>query len=180
MQFTGTYVSPLGRLTLACDGDALTGLWIVGQKYENRGLDTNSVPWEDAQPLVQARRWLERYFSGERPSPEELTLRPRGTDFQCRVWKMLCQIPYGQCASYGAIARQLALKMGRRSMSAQAVGGAVGHNPISIIIPCHRVLGSDGSLTGYAGGVEKKAWLLAHEGVDVSGRFQNKDALHGG
>lgn len=168
-----TLASPLGKLTLACDGRALTGLWIAGQKYENRGLAADCVLWDGARPLVQARCWLERYFAGQRPVPAELPLSPSGSPFQRLVWELLCQIPYGQCVSYGSLARQLAERMGRAGMSAQAVGGAVGHNPISIIIPCHRVLGADGSLTGYAGGLEKKAWLLAHEGVDLSGHIRS-------
>lgn len=168
MQHTCVYASPLGKLTLACDADALIGLWIAGQKYEYRGLEAGSIECHGAQPLVQARKWLDRYFEGAQPRPEELPLRPRGSAFQRLVWEMLCRIPYGQCVSYGTIARQVARRMGRTGMPAQAVGGAVGRNPISIIIPCHRVLGANGSLTGYAGGIEKKAWLLAHEGADLS------------
>ena len=117
--------------------------------------------------LAQTRDWLDRYFAGQKPSPTELALAPEGSDFRRAVWDILCEIPYGQTRSYRDISRELAVKLGREHMSAQAVGGAVGHNPIGIIIPCHRVLGSDGSLTGYAGGLEKKRWLLRHEGLDT-------------
>ena len=115
-----------------------------------------------------ARDWLARYFAGEKPMPSELPLCPIGGEFRQRVWSLLCQIPYGETTTYGALARALAAQMGRPSMSSQAVGGAVGHNPISIIIPCHRVVGSGGSLTGYAGGIAAKLRLLEHEGVELS------------
>ena len=110
----------------------------------------------------------DRYFAGEKPSPLELPLAPAGTPFQRAVWEQLEQIPYGATTTYGAIAQTLARAMGRPSLSPQAVGSAVGRNPISIVIPCHRVVGADSSLTGYAGGLERKKWLLQHEGVDVS------------
>ena len=111
----------------------------------------------------RAQEWLERYFSGEKPSPEELPLRPEGTDFRQMVWRELLHIPYGQVTTYGSLAKAVARKMGRETMSAQAVGQAVGHNPISIIIPCHRVVGANGSLTGYAGGLDRKIRLLELE-----------------
>lgn len=120
----------------------------------------------------RTKDWLERYFAGKRPSAMELPLAPPGSAFQKEVWKRLCEIPYGSVTTYGALAKEMAAFLGRSSMSAQAVGGAVGHNPISIIIPCHRVVGSDGSLTGYAGGIEKKRRLLLLEGVDVDGLSQ--------
>lgn len=117
--------------------------------------------------LERAKRWLDRYFAGERPVPQELPLAPAGSTFRQEVWKILCDIPYGEIVTYGEIAAKLARQLGRKSMSAQAVGGAVGHNPISVIIPCHRVVGADGSLTGYAGGIEKKRKLLRLEGIKV-------------
>ena len=153
------YASLLGTLTLASDGKAITGLWIAGQKYFAAGIPTNLPVCADLPVFLQARDWLDRYFAGERPLPGELPLAPQGSAFGQRVWDVLLEIPYGQTMTYGEIARRIGCK------SAQAVGGAVGHNPISIIIPCHRVLGSDGSLTGYAGGVDKKIWLFAHEGA---------------
>ena len=148
--------SPVGELTLASDGEALTGLWIAGQKYHSQGLAPDAR--EARLPVFEAAgRWLERYFAGERPEPGELPLAPRGSEFRRRVWRRLTQIPYGGLCSYGEIAREL-------SAPARAVGGAVGHNPISIIIPCHRVVGADGSLTGYAAGLDVKRALLRLEG----------------
>ena len=156
------YASPLGTLTLASDGENLTGLWIAGQKYFAAGTPTNLPARDDLPVFMQACGWLDRYFAGQRTAANELPLAPRGSAFRQSVWRILCEIPYGQTVTYGEIAKRLGVR------SAQAVGGAVGHNPISIIIPCHRVLGSDGSLTGYAGGVDKKIWLLAHEGAQLS------------
>ena len=153
------YASPLGTLTLASDGENLTGLWIAGQKYFAAGTPTNLPARDDLPVFTQARDWLDCYFAGERPAANELPLAPQGSAFRQSVWRILCEIPYGQTVTYGEITKRLGVR------SAQAVGGAVGHNPISIIIPCHRVLGSDGSLTGYAGGMDKKIWLLAHEGA---------------
>lgn len=165
MFYTNAYGSPLGTLTLAGDGEHLTGLWIEGQKYYGGSILSSALEREDAAPFPQVVKWLERYFSGERPQIEELPLAPGGSEFQRRVWKLLCAIPYGAVTTYGALAKEVAAQMGREHMSAQAVGGAVGHNPISIIIPCHRVLGADGGLTGYAGGIDRKKWLLEHEGA---------------
>ena len=153
------YASPLGTLTLASDGENLTGLWIAGQKYFAQGMPEDAPVQDDLPVFALARGWLDRYFAGERPAISELPLAPQGSAFRQSVWQLLCEIPYGQTVTYGEIAKRLGVR------SAQAVGGAVGHNPVSIIIPCHRVLGSDGSLTGYAGGVEKKIWLLRHEGA---------------
>ena len=155
------YASPLGTLTLASDGENLTGLWMAGQKYFAAGIPTNLPVCDDLPVFLQARDWLDRYFAGKRPAVCELPLAPQGSAFRQSVWRILCEIPYGQTVTYGEIAKRLGVR------SAQAVGGAVGHNPISIIIPCHRVLGSDGSLTGYAGGAQKKIWLLAHEGAQL-------------
>lgn len=164
------YDSPVGRITFACDCNAekFTGLWIEGQKYH--GSISDSVAVNDYVPLFcTVRSWLDRYFSGERPDINELPLAPEGSEFRHNVWKLLCKIPYGEVTTYKAIANEIARMMNRPAMSAQAVGGAVGHNPISIIIPCHRVIGSDRSLTGYAGGIETKLKLLMLEGVDTSG-----------
>ena len=157
MIFVGYYASPLGGILLAADEQGLTGLWFDGAKYFAANLPEEYE--EKSTPILdEAARWLDIYFVGRQPNftpPLHLV----GSDFRQRVWKRLLDIPYGQTATYGAL-------LGK-GMSAQAVGGAVGHNPISIIVPCHRVVGVNGSLTGYAGGIDKKIHLLALEGVDV-------------
>ena len=158
------YRSPLGDLLLATDEEGLTGLWFVGQKHYANGLPDESI-WQETKILTETRRWLDIYFSGEEPKFTP-PLHPVGTAFRQAVWKILLQIPYGQAVTYGEIAQQFAAEQGISTMSAQAVGGAVGHNKISIIIPCHRVIGADGSLTGYAGGIDKKIALLRLEGTD--------------
>ena len=168
MYYSAVCPSPLGMLTLGSDGEHLIGLWLEGQKYFG-GAVREVLEERDGLPVFDAARdWLARYFAGEKPMPSELPLCPIGGEFRQRVWSLLCQIPYGETTTYGALARALAAQMGRPSMSSQAVGGAVGHNPISIIIPCHRVVGSGGSLTGYAGGIAAKLRLLEHEGVELS------------
>ncbi len=167
MLYTMHYESPVGTLLLVEQDGALAGIWIKGQKYYLGSLRGKMWENEESQILNRTRDWLERYFRGERPDVHELTLAPEGSQFRREVWKELCEIPYGTVTTYGEIAQKLAAKWGVKKMSAQAVGGAVGHNPISIIIPCHRVVGANGSLTGYAGGLEKKKQLLALEGVDV-------------
>ena len=159
MMVKTNYDSPIGLLTLVSDGEAIIGLWIAGQKYFAAGIPTNLPVCDDLPVFLQARDWLDRYFAGERPAVYELPLAPQGSAFRQSVWTILCQVPYGHTVTYGEIAKRLGCK------SAQAVGGAVGHNPISIIIPCHRVLGADRGLTGYAGGTDKKIWLLRHEGA---------------
>ena len=159
MMVKTNYDSPIGLLTLVSDGEAIIGLWIAGQKYFAAGIPTNLPVCDDLPVFLQARDWLDRYFAGKRPAVCELPLAPQGSAFRQSVWTILCQVPYGHTVTYGEIAKRLGCK------SAQAVGGAVGHNPISIIIPCHRVLGADRGLTGYAGGTDKKIWLLRHEGA---------------
>ena len=159
--------SPLGQLLLVAQDEGLCGIWMEGQKYFAPGIREGELDWEDTAPLRAARHWLAAYFAGERPDVAELPLMPVGSNFRQTVWAELCRIPYGQVVTYGQIADRVARTLGREKMSAQAVGGAVGHNPFSIVIPCHRVVGSDGSLTGYAGGIQKKLWLLEHEGVDL-------------
>ena len=158
------YRSPLGDLLLATDEEGLTGLWFVGQKHYANGLPDENI-WQETKILTETRRWLDTYFSGEEPKFTP-PLHSVGTAFRQAVWKILLQIPYGQTVTYGEIAQQFAAEQGISTMSAQAVGGAVGHNKISIIIPCHRVIGADGSLTGYAGGIDKKIALLRLEGTD--------------
>ena len=166
MIFTQHYESPLGGILLAADDIGLTGLWFEGQKYFARTLDAVHQEQETAV-LSEASRWLDVYFGGQEPDFTP-PLHPAGSAFQQEVWALLRQIPYGETTTYRALAEAVARKRGLRQMSAQAVGGAVGHNPISIIVPCHRVVGSDGSLTGYAGGLERKVQLLRLEGVDMS------------
>lgn len=163
MFYKTTIPSPLGLITLSSDGESLLGLWLEGQKYHGEDLFPNMVLNDTIPIFNQTKEWLTRYFEGEKPAISELPLAPVGSDFRQLIWKLLCQIPYGETTTYGALAKQAAAILGKSSMSAQAVGGAVGHNPISIIIPCHRVVGAVGSMTGYAGGVEKKIWLLELE-----------------
>ncbi len=156
------YDSPIGTILLAAEGKALTGLWFMEQKHFPAEYIGCKVSKQPTQILIDSRNWLERYFAGENPDAAELALAPRGSDFQHRVWEILRNIPYGETITYGKIAKMLEQDSGRK-VSAQAVGGAVGRNPISIIIPCHRVIGAKGSLTGYAGGLEKKIALLELE-----------------
>lgn len=166
MHYTTFYESPIGRMLLAADDTGLTGLWFEGQKYFARCLDRETEE-KELPVFAEAKRWLDIYFSGKEPDFTP-PLHFIGTDFQKEVWEILCAIPYGQTMTYGAIADQLAKKRGLSRMSAQAVGGAVGHNNISIIVPCHRVVGSDGSLTGYAGGIERKTFLLNLENAKAA------------
>lgn len=167
MEYINYYHSPLGRILLAADTcDHLTGLWFENQKYYARHLD-REVTEKDLPLFQDVKHWLNLYFSGTKPDfiPP---LHADGTDFQKLIWNILLTIPYGQTATYGSIARQAARELGLTHMSAQAVGNAVGHNKISILIPCHRVVGSNGSLTGYAGGLDRKRKLLTLEQVNLS------------
>jgi methylated-DNA-[protein]-cysteine S-methyltransferase len=157
------YQAPLGTITAAAEDGALIGLWFDGQKYYPKG----SEHWEltPSYPvLTQLSSWLDGYFRGENQAFSG-KLSPKGSEFRQEGWEILLQIPYGETTTYGTIAQKLAAKRGKEKMSAQAVGGAVGHNPISLVIPCHRVIGSTGSLTGYAGGIDKKEALLKLEGI---------------
>ena len=165
MQYIHSYCSPMGDILLAADDAGLTGLWFEGQKYFARTLDKEHEKREI--PLFEkTKQWLDIYFSGKEPD-FTVPLHFTGTAFQNEVWEILCTIPYGQTMTYGEIAKRIAAQRGSPRMSAQAVGGAVGHNKISIIVPCHRVVGTNGSLTGYAGGIEKKVELLKLENVDM-------------
>ena len=155
------YTSPLGGITLAGDRQGLTGLWFDGQKYFGSTLPAEYNAGE-LPVFAEADRWLSIYFSGKDPGFTP-PLRLMGTEFQKAVWALLLAIPFGQTTTYKQIAQEIARQKGRQTMSAQAVGGAVGHNPVSLIIPCHRVVGSSGSLTGYAGGIDKKGKLLLME-----------------
>lgn len=159
--YTSVYSSELGDILLAADEIGLTGLWFFGQSYFADTLPAEQIA-QETPILAQAREWLDEYFSGKEPDFTP-TLHPMGSPFRQAVWKLLLQIPYGQTTTYGEIARQLEKLQNRPHMSAQAVGGAVGHNGISIIIPCHRVVGTKGNLTGYAGGLDKKMALLELE-----------------
>lgn len=171
MFYTAEYLSPVGQLTVASDGGSIVGLWMEGQRYFLDTLPTMPMPKDDLEVFDRARDWLDRYFAGEMPHCGELSLKPIGGTFRQAVWNCLCQIPYGEVTTYGTIAKTVAAELGKEKMSAQAVGGAVGHNPISIIIPCHRVVGTMGNLTGYSGGMDKKLWLLALEGADTKQFF---------
>ena len=161
-------------MTLVSDGKNLVGLWILGQKYFESTLYGRVEEKEELPVFRQTKMWLDRYFQGARPDLAELPLAPAGSSFRQAVWKILREIPYGQVITYGDIANQIAKEKGLAKMSSQAVGGAVGHNPISVIIPCHRVVGANGNLTGYAGGINLKIQLLAHEGVNMANFFVPK------
>ena len=161
MEYTHYYDSPLGRIMLAADGQALTGLWFEGQKYFAAKLDQNHEQ-KELPVFGQTKDWLNIYFGGRKPAFTP-PLSMKGTPFQKEVWEALLAIPYGCTTTYAKIAAAIAKNRGITSMTAQEVGSAVARNPISLIVPCHRVVGSDGSLTGYAGGLEKKEWLLAME-----------------
>ena len=169
MIYTSEYTSPLGIITLACDDEAILGLWSNGQRYFGNILPKQTVEKEH-RLFAQARQWLDIYFSGRKPDflPP---LRYDSTPFRKVVCDIMLTIPYGKTMTYGEIAARIAEQKGILRMSAQAVGGAVGHNPISLMIPCHRVIGTGGSLTGYGGGVVRKEKLLELEGTDMRGLF---------
>lgn len=160
---TLTYDSPLGPITLAERDGALVGCWFSGQKYDEYNLGPSEEGTSPA--LEQASAWLDEYFAGKDPG-DVPAVAFAGTPFQQEVWRELLAIPYGETTTYGGLAKRLAERLGRRT-SARSVGGAVGKNPVSIFVPCHRVIGSSGSLTGYAGGIKRKVYLLRLEGIDV-------------
>lgn len=156
MQYRSIYSSPIGELTLVCDGDGLNQV---------SSLSRTEIPLCSGHPLlIRAHGWLDRYFRGDAPDPGELPLCPVGTAYQQSVWALLLTVPYGEYRSYGQLARELAARTGKGT-SPRAIGAAVGRNPLWILIPCHRILGAGGQLTGYAGGMEAKQWLLRHEGI---------------
>ena len=166
-----TIATPLGKILTSAEKGAITGLWFIGQKYFPPGVSPKSTAIKE--PVFLAlENWLEDYFAGKNRKPE-FRLNPKGTAFQEAVWKLLLKIPYGKTTTYGELAKKIAARQNRTSMSAQAIGGAVGRNPISILIPCHRVIGADGKLTGYAAGLDKKVALLQLES-DNRESFQNK------
>ena len=156
--FTCEYASPLGKMLLACNDTGIIGAWFEGQKFYASGISEYTIS-PDKKYLAKAAEWLDEYFGGGRPDINLLPLSPNGTDFQRRVWSALCEIPYGETVTYGELAKKLG------GTSPRAVGTTVGRNPISVIIPCHRVIGANGSLTGYAGGIMRKNQLLEIEGI---------------
>ena len=160
---TAFYDAPYGRYVMAAEDGALTGVWLEGQKYFPSGLPEPSDG--ESEIFAHTRRWLDAYFAGRQPDVSALPIAPRGSAFAQSVWQLLLAIPYGQTVTYGELAKRLAEQRGLAQLSAQAVGGAVGHNPISVIIPCHRVLGAKNQLTGYAGGLDVKTFLLKLEGI---------------
>lgn len=169
MHFVSYYKSPVGNLLLSNDEQGLTGIWFLGGKYFAKTLPAEYKEQENTI-LIETKKWLDIYFSGKEPDfipPLHIT----GSDFRKRVGEIMLGIPYGKTVSYGDIAKIIAEERGLTKMSAQAVGGAVGHNPISIIIPCHRVVGTNGSLTGYGGGIDRKIQLLTLEKADLSRFF---------
>lgn len=158
--------SPLGEITLRSDGEALTGLWFADDKHYG-AKDIAGAALADLDVFMQAEEWLAEYFAG-REQKVSVPLKLQGSEFQMQVWRLLQDIPYGRLVTYGDIAKKIAAQKGVARMSAQAVGGAVGHNPLCIIVPCHRVVGANGSLTGYGGGMWRKVRLLELEKVDMS------------
>jgi len=169
MDYTQKYHSPIGNITVASNGEKITGLWFDDGKFFGETLSTEVVE-KKIPVLEETKKWLDCYFDGKNPQftpPVYLS----GSPFRLAVWEILKSIPYGKVMTYGQIATIIARRRGIENMSSQAVGGAVGHNPISVIIPCHRVVGSNGNLTGYAGGIDKKIKLLTIEGVDMTKLF---------
>ena len=174
MYYMSSYKAPMGTLTLVSNESCLIGAWFEGQKYYMESVAKEDVVQQETDVLVRTKKWLDDYFSGRMPALITLPLAPQGSAFRKLVWHILCQIPYGQVRTYKEIANEVASYEGKDHMSAQAVGGAIGHNPMSIIIPCHRVVGTKGSLTGYAGGLDKKKALLQHEGANLTQKNDNR------
>ena len=169
MQYTVRYKSPLGDILLASDDAGLTGLWFEGQRYFALHLAADHIE-KETDILMQAKKWLDIYFSGHEPDFMP-PLHVEGSSFHREVCEIMLSIPYGKNMTYGEIAQTIASRRGIRKMSARAVGGAVGHNELSIIIPCHRVVGTGGNLTGYGGGIKRKIRLLELEGVNMTGFY---------
>jgi len=168
MYYFNYYDSPVGRVTVAGDDDHIIGLWLEHQRFYMDMLQGQVAAEKETGVISLAKNWLDHYFSGRKPGIHELPIKFIGSDFRTEVWQMLTEIPYGEVITYGELANAIARKRGIGIMSAQAVGGAVGRNPISIIVPCHRVIGANGNLTGYSGGVITKIKLLELEGVDTA------------
>lgn len=170
MLYKTYYLSPLGKILLISDEEKLKAVELETQRFHDKSVKEQTII-EEIPILKDVEKWLDDYFKGEKVSCKTLPLAPEGSEFRKAVWEILCDIPYGKTVTYGEIARQIARQKGISSMSAQAVGNAVGHNPISIIIPCHRVVGSNGSLIGYGGGIQNKVKLLTLEKVDMTNLF---------
>lgn len=168
MNYKTSYKSPIGMITIASDGENIIGLWFKDQKYYEDTLKGEIITDDELKVFNNCKKWLDEYFNNKKPEISKLPLKPHGTKFRQCVWNILTEIPYGETTTYGNIAKEVIKRLNKEKMSAQAIGGAVGHNHISIIIPCHRVIGSDGSLTGYAGGINKKIELLKHENINFS------------
>jgi len=176
--YSTLYSSPIGTMTLACEENGnLVGVWLNPQKYYGDTVPGEMIEKDDMPIFAIVKKWLDRCFAGKNPDISELPLAPIGGEFRQGVWDILRDIPYGEVTTYGAIAKKMAKMMKKKNMSAQAVGGAVGHNPISVIIPCHRVVGVNGNLTGFGGGIDKKIKLLELEGVDMSKFFVPKTGI---
>lgn len=174
MFFNTVYQSPVGEITLACnEQEKLVGAWLKGQKCFGGTIGSEFTANDNLEIFRRTKDWLNRFFRGDKPEISEIPLAPIGNTFRQRIWQILCKIPYGEVWTYGKIAQIIAQERGK-TMSAQAVGGAVGHNPISIIIPCHRVVGTNGNLTGYTGGIQTKIALLSLEGVNIKELFVPK------
>ncbi len=171
MYYYNDYSTPVGKYRIVSDGNKLLGIWKHGQKYFCPNISDAKPTDSDMQIHKCTVNWLDEYFDGTKPEISSLPIQLSGSTFRKTILSILCEIPYGEVITYGEIAKQAAKKMNARTMSAQAVGSAVGHNPISIVVPCHRVIGSNGSLVGYAGGIATKLELLKHEGVEVSNLF---------
>ncbi|MCM1370889.1 MAG: methylated-DNA--[protein]-cysteine S-methyltransferase [Clostridium sp.] len=174
MEYKSLYSSPVGKIILTSDGKYLTGLWFTTSRF----LELRNVLKEQINDELEifniTKKWLDRYFNGEKPNLNEVPIKLIGTDFSNKVWNILKKIPYGDIVTYKQIAEQIKKENGLKNMSSQAVGHAVGYNKVSIIVPCHRVVGSNGSLTGYGGGLDVKIGLLRHEKVDVDKFFRPK------
>lgn len=168
MLYKSTYESPLGEITLLVEYALIRGLWFSDQKYMGAGYNLNEIKEEENETILKVKNWLDLYFKGDNPSIEGLNLAPETTAYRNRVLDILKMVPYGHLITYKEINEQLSNDSIRSASSARAVGGAVGHNPISIIIPCHRVVGSNGDLTGYAGGIDRKIKLLKLEGIEIT------------
>ena len=167
MYYKTSYISPLGKITLASDGENLIGLYFDGQKYFLSSIKSEIIENDGLEIFKKTKKWLDEYFKGKNPSVKDLKLKLEGSDFRKNVWQKLRSIPYGKTVSYNDIAKNIAAEKGIKRMSCQAVGSAIGHNPISIIVPCHRVVSTNGNLTGYAAGIEIKKKLLELEGVEI-------------
>lgn len=163
--YRSTITSPIGKLTLISDGEYLNGLFIENQKYFLENIRSELIEKDNLDIFIKTKKWIDEYFSGENPEPSNLKLKPKGTLFQETVWQELLNIPYGKTTTYKELGKIVANKLNRKNSAAQAIGNAVSHNPISIIIPCHRVIGTNGNLTGYAGGLDKKEYLLKLEKI---------------